>query len=53
MAAEDFQDDPDAGVEPLEPEHDDLGVEPLGGEDESVEELEEEWADEEAHAGDE
>lgn len=51
MSVEDFSDEPDAGVEPLEAEEEeDLGVEPLDAESEeaALEDLEDEWEDEEA-----
>jgi hypothetical protein len=63
MSAEDFRDDPDAGVEPLDAENEQAGVEPLDVEDEEAgieplnpeqdenAELEGEWEDEEAHGG--
>jgi hypothetical protein len=49
----DVWDDSDAGVEPLDPEDEEAGVEPFGsGWDEDAE-LEDEWEDEEAYgAGD-
>lgn len=52
LSPEDFRDDPDAGVEPLEPEPEDVGVEPLDDDGDILEELEQEWEDEEAHGGD-
>ena len=55
MSDEDFHDDPDAGVDPLEPVHEDVGIEPLEPDDEGaiLEELENEWEDEEAYEDDE
>ena len=51
MSDEDFHDDPDAGVDPLEPAHEEVGIEPLEPDDEGaiLEELENEWEDEEAY----
>ena len=45
MSDEDFHDDPDAGVDPLEPGHVEAGIEPLEPDDEGaiLEELEREW----------
>lgn len=49
MTAEDFRDEPDAAVEPLDPEDEQAGVEPLSDDEEAaLEELEEEWEEEEA-----
>ena len=54
MSTEDFHDEPDAGVEPLEPEDEEAAVEPLGEDDSAtLEELEGEWEDEEAYDDDE
>jgi len=55
MSDADFHDDPDAGVDPLEPGHVEAGIEPLDPDDEGavLEELETEWEDEEAYSGEE
>jgi hypothetical protein len=46
MTDEDFLDEP--GLEPLDAEDEDAGVEPLDDEETLLEELEDEWEDEEA-----
>jgi hypothetical protein len=51
MSAEDFRDDPDAGVEPLDGEDEEAGVEPLEAELDEDAGLEDEWGDEEAYEG--
>ena len=50
MSDEDFHDDPDAGVDPLEPVNEEAAIEPVEPDDEGavLEELEDEWEEDEA-----